>query len=85
MRTNFVIQECKNTRNKTNRISKGKFKRNNNKIKIFKFRRTTFNLQAIKKHENMFDGTLENCTGTEYKIELLEGAQPYHTKSFPIP
>ena len=29
----------------------------------------------------MFDGTL----GSEYKIELLEGAQPYHAKPFPVP
>ena len=33
----------------------------------------------------MFDGTLENYSSTEYKIELLEGAQPYHVKLFPIP
>ena len=33
----------------------------------------------------MFDGTLGNYTGTEYKIELLKGAQPYHAKPFPIP
>ena len=33
----------------------------------------------------MFDGTLGNYIGTEYKIKLLEGAQPYHAKSFPIP
>ena len=38
-----------------------------------------------KKHENMFDGTLENDTGTEYKIELQEGAEVYHAKSSPIP
>ena len=29
----------------------------------------------------MFDGTLGNYTGTEYKIELLEGAQLYHAKT----
>ena len=39
----------------------------------------------LKKHENIFDGTFGNYTGTEYKIELLKGAQPYHAKSFPIP
>ena len=39
----------------------------------------------LKKHENMFDGTLGNYACTEYKIELLEGAQPYHAKPFPIP
>ena len=33
----------------------------------------------------MFDGTLGNYTGTKYKIELLNGAQQYHTKPFPIP
>ena len=33
----------------------------------------------------MFDGTLGNYTSTEYKIELLEGAQLYRAKPFPIP
>ena len=33
----------------------------------------------------MFDGTLGNYTGSEYKIELLEGVKLYHTKPFPIP
>ena len=33
----------------------------------------------------MFDGTLGNYIGTEYKIELLKGVQPYHAKLFPIP
>ena len=33
----------------------------------------------------MFGGTLGNYTGAEYKIELLEGAQPYYEKTFPIP
>ena len=33
----------------------------------------------------MFDGTLDNYTSSEYKIEFLEGAKPYHTKTFPIP
>ena len=32
----------------------------------------------------MFDGTLGNYTGSEYKIELLDGAKPYHAKPFPI-
>ena len=31
----------------------------------------------------MFDCTLGKYTGTEYKIELLEGAQPYHAKPLP--
>ena len=33
----------------------------------------------------MFDGIFGNYTGSEYKIELLEGAKPYHAKPFPIP
>ena len=33
----------------------------------------------------MFDGTLGYYTGAVYKTELLERAQPYHTKPFPIP
>ena len=33
----------------------------------------------------MFDGTLGNYTGTEYKIELLKGAYLNHAKPFPIP
>ena len=32
----------------------------------------------------MFYGTLGNFTSTEYKIELLEGAQTYHAKPSPI-
>ena len=32
----------------------------------------------------MFDGILGNYTGTEYKIELLEGAKLYHARPFPI-
>ena len=32
--------------------------------------------RLLKKHENMFDGTLGNYTGAEYKI-ALEGAQPF--------
>ena len=33
----------------------------------------------------MFDGTLGNYAGSEYKIKLLEGAKPHHAKPFPIP
>ena len=33
----------------------------------------------------MFDGMLGNYTSTQYNMELLEGAQPYHAKPFPIP
>ena len=33
----------------------------------------------------MFDGTLGIYSGYEHEIELLEGAQLYHAKPFPIP
>ena len=39
----------------------------------------------MRKHGEMFDGTLGNCTGSEYKIELLEGAKPYYENSFSNP
>ena len=39
----------------------------------------------MKKHEVMFDGTLDNYAGIEYKIGLLEGAKPYHAQPFSIP
>ena len=32
----------------------------------------------------MFDVILGIYTGSEYKIELLEGAKPYHAKPFPL-
>ena len=33
----------------------------------------------------MFDGTLENYTGSKYKVELKEKIKLYHAKQFPIP
>ena len=33
----------------------------------------------------MFDGTLGTYNGSEYTIEIREGARPYHAKPFPIP
>ena len=39
----------------------------------------------LKKHENMFYGTLANYAGIGYKVELLEGAQSHQPKTFPIP
>ena len=44
-----------------------------------------FLLKLLQKHESMFDGTLGTYTGSKYKIELQEGAKPYHAKAFPIP
>ena len=42
-------------------------------------------LKLLRKHEEMFDGTLGNFTGLEYKLKLSEGARLYHIKPFIIP
>jgi len=42
-------------------------------------------LQLFLKHESLFDGTLGQWAGTQYDIELLPDAKPYHAKAFPIP
>ena len=42
-------------------------------------------LKLLQKYEPIFDGTLGNYTGSNYKIELREGVKPYHAKPFPIP
>ena len=39
-------------------------------------------VKLLRKQKEMFDGTLGNYTDSEYKIELLEGAKPYHVKPF---
>ena len=63
---------------------KRQFKRNNNKI-ILNSDEQFLIYRLLQNHENIFDGTLGNYTHIEYRIELLEGAQPYHAKPFPIP
>ena len=42
-------------------------------------------LKLLRKHEQMFDGTLGNYSGSEYKIELFKERKPYHAESFRIP
>ncbi len=42
-------------------------------------------LKLLKKYESLFDGTLGKWTGEPYELELKAGAQPYHTKPYPIP
>ena len=93
MKTNFAIQESKNIKSATNRIKKildAKYEKANlkditTKLKYLNSDEQILIYRLLKKHESMFDGTLGNYTGTEYKIELLEGAKPYHAKPFPIP
>ena len=92
MKTNFAIQDSKNIRSATDRIKKilyAKYKKVNskeitNKLKYINLDEQVLIYRLLQKHENMFDGILENYTGTEYKIKLLEGAQPYHAQPFLI-
>ena len=42
-------------------------------------------LELLQQYKNMFDGTLDKYTGSDYTIELKEDAKPYHAKPFPIP
>ena len=42
-------------------------------------------LDLLQKYESLFDGTLGKWTGTEYHIELKPGAEPYHSRAFPVP
>ena len=92
MRTHFTIQDSKNVRNVTNRrkkfidatYKKANLKKIVNNLKYLSNDKRSLILKLLRKHEEMFDGTLGNNIGSEYKIELLEGAKPDHTKPFPI-
>ncbi len=42
-------------------------------------------LRLLRKHEHLFDGTLGKWTGTKVKLDLIEGAEPYHARAFPVP
>jgi hypothetical protein len=41
--------------------------------------------QFLNKYENLFDGTLGNWKGADYRIELREGVKPYHAKPYSVP
>ena len=41
--------------------------------------------ELLKEYEDLFDGTLGKWKCEDYKIDLKEGAKPYHAKPFPIP
>ena len=55
------------------------------KFKYFNSDEQAITYRLLTNHENMFDGTLSNCTTTKKNIELLEGTQPFYAKPFPIP
>ena len=85
-------QERKNIKSASNRIKKildPKYEQANlkeiaTKLKYLNTDEQFLMYRLLNKHENMFDGKLGNYTGTEYKIELLKGDQPYHANPFPI-
>ena len=93
MRTHFTIQGNKTVSNATKRMKKilntnykkGNLKKIVNNLKYLNNDKQCVILKISRKREEMFDGTLGNYTGPEYKIELLEGVKPYHAKPFPIP
>ena len=73
MRTHFTIQDMKIVRTATKLMKKildNNYKKANSK-------KIANNLKYISKkelhfiHEEIFDGTLDNYLGSEYKIELL--------------
>ena len=39
----------------------------------------------LHKYEHFFNGTLGTWNNEPYNIELMEGAKPYHSRTFPIP
>jgi hypothetical protein len=40
---------------------------------------------TLKRHEELFDGSLGKWNMQDYEIELPPDAKPYHAKAFPIP
>ena len=93
MRTHFTIQDSKNVRNAIKRIKKildanhkkAYLKKIVNNFKYLNNDKQSLIIKLLRKHEEMFDGTIGNYTGSEGKIELLEGAKSYHAKPFSIP
>ena len=82
-KTHFTIQYSKNVRDATKRIKKildaNYEKANLKNLKYLNNDKQSYMLKLLRKHEEIFHGTLDSYTGTELKIELLEGAKPSHT------
>ena len=74
MRPHFTIQDSKNVRNTTKRIKdilvanykKANLKKIVNDFKYQSIDKQSLILQLLRKHEEMFDGTLGNYTGSIY-------------------
>jgi hypothetical protein len=39
----------------------------------------------LNKYKDLFNGTLGTWTGTPYNIKTKEGAEPFHSRPFPVP
>ena len=42
-------------------------------------------LTLLRRYEPMFDGTLGQWRGEDFKIELKEGVKPYYSSPYPVP
>jgi hypothetical protein len=42
-------------------------------------------LALLKKHEDLFDGTLGTFTGAPCDIKLKDNVEPHHARPFPVP
>ena len=42
-------------------------------------------LTLLRRYEPMFDGTLGQWRGEDFKIELKEGVKPYYSRPYPVP
>ena len=42
-------------------------------------------LDLMYKYESLFDGTLGTWNGTKAKLDLIDGATPYHARAYPVP
>ena len=89
----YHIQDSKSVAESTKRIKeilKAKYEPANlkkicqeHKELNVKEKRKLFKL--LTKYSTLFDGSLGTWKGSKVKLELKEGAQPYHSKAFPIP
>ena len=74
MRTHFTIQDSKNVRNAIKRIKKildtncekANLKKIVNNLKYLNNDKQSLILKLLRKHEEIFDGTLGNYTDSEY-------------------
>ena len=88
--SNFVVQDNKKCNKENQEVIDAKCEKVNLKEMITKLKYLNLNDQLfiyrlLKNHKKHAWWYLRRSYWTEYKIELLEGAQPYYPKPFPIP